>query len=146
VLDPAPTRAGADELFALADVVTPNEHEAADLCGSAVRDVAAARSAAQALRNRGARTVIVTLGAAGAWVESEEHSLHVPAPAVQPVATVGAGDAFNGALAGGLALALGLEAAVRIAVVAGALCVTRPGAQAAMPMRAEIEARLVPGE
>ena len=111
VLDPAPTRPDAGPLLALADLVTPNEHEAADLCGFPVHDAASARAAARALRARGAPVAIVTLGAAGAWVESATLSLHVPAPAVQAVATVGAGDAFNGALAGALALGAGLEAA-----------------------------------
>lgn len=145
VLDPAPTHAEGAALFPFADIATPNEHEAEDLCGFAVHDVAAARAASTALRERGARAVIVTLGAGGAWVESEALSLHIPAPAVRPVATVGAGDAFNGALAGALALGADLATAARTGAAAGALCVTKPGAQAAMALRAEIEALLARG-
>ncbi len=61
---------------------------------------------------------------------------------MKPLATVGAGDAFNGGLAAGLALGLDLLEAARIGVATGALCVTRPGAQEAMPSRAEVEALL----
>ena len=63
----------------------------------------------------------------------------MPAPSVPVVATVGAGDAFNGGLAAGLAMGLDILEAVHLGVAAGALCVTRAGAQKAMPTFAEIE-------
>ena len=142
ILDPAPTREEAAFLLPLADVVTPNEHEASELAGRSVRDPDSAREAALALRERGARAAIVTLAAQGVWVEADGISELVLSFEVEPVATVGAGDAFNGGLAAGLALGLDLIEAARIGVATGALCVTRPGAQEAMPARAEVEALL----
>ncbi len=142
ILDPAPTRENADHLLELATIVTPNQHEARDLTGIEVTDVTSAEAAAKSLRQRGIETVIVTLAERGAWLESATISTHVPAPRVTPVATVGAGDAFNGGLAGGLALGLNLIEAARLGSATGALCVTRPGAQEAMPSRAEVEALL----
>ena len=62
----------------------------------------------------------------------------MPAFDVRAVASVAAGDAFNGALAAALALGEPLEQAVRFGAAAGALCVTREGAAAAMPNRQEI--------
>jgi ribokinase len=145
VLDPAPTRDEAVHLIALATIVTPNEHEAADLVGHAVTDPASAREAARALRKRGAPTAIITLASQGAWVEADGISEHVPAFEVDPLASVGAGDAFNGGLAAGLALGLDLLDAVRLANATAAISVTRPGAQEAMPARAEVEALLAEG-
>jgi ribokinase len=140
ILDPAPTRSPLPDGFLSAcDIVTPNEHEAADLCGFAVDGADSARPAALRIRDAGAPTVIVTLGEAGAWVEGDNVSELVPAPSVRAVATVGAGDAFNGGLAAGLATGLDLMQAVRFGVVAGALCVTKEGAQQAMPTFAEVE-------
>ena len=138
ILDPAPTREDAARLFALADIVTPNEHEASDLVGTRVYDADSARDAARVLRARGAGTAIVTLAALGVWVEADGISELVPSFEVEPIATVGAGDAFNGGLGAGLALGLDLITAARLGVAAGALCVTRRGAQEAMASRAEV--------
>jgi len=142
ILDPAPTRDNAEHLLQLATIVTPNQHEARDLTGIEVTDIASAEAAAKSLRQRGIETAIVTLAEQGIWLESDTVSTHVPAPQVTPVATVGAGDAFNGGLAAGLALGLDLSEAARLGSATGALCVTRPGAQEAMPSRAEVEALL----
>jgi ribokinase len=143
ILDPAPSRAELPAGFLVsADILTPNEYEAGDLCGFTVTDAASAQAAARQLRASGPAAVIVTLAEAGAWVEADGVSRLVAVPTVVPVATVGAGDAFNGGLAAGLAQGLDLLAAVRVGAAAGALCVTRPGAQEAMPSRDEVE-RLV---
>ncbi len=142
ILDPAPTRDNAAHLLELATIVTPNQHEARDLTGIEVTDLPSAERAAKSLRQRGIDTAIVTLAEQGVWLESATISTHVPSPQVTPVATVGAGDAFNGGLAAGLALGLDLIAAARLGSATGALCVTRPGAQEAMPSRSEVEALL----
>ncbi len=146
ILDPAPTRPSLPAGFhETCDILTPNEHEAADLCGFAVRDSASARRAAQHIRSQGVPTVILTLGDAGAWVESDGISELVPAPAVRATATVGAGDALNGALAAAVVLGQDLVHAVRLGTAAGAFCATKEGAQSAMPTLAEIEALIVGG-
>jgi ribokinase len=64
----------------------------------------------------------------------------VPAPSVEAVDAVGAGDTFAGALAAGLLARLDLEIAVRRAVAAASLSTTRPGARSGMPTTAELEA------
>ncbi len=55
------------------------------------------------------------------------------------VDTVGAGDAFNGALAVALSDGATLRSGVRLAVAAGAAACTGPGARAALPTRADLE-------
>jgi ribokinase len=78
----------------------------------------------------------VTLGAAGALVLARgEAASWVPAPRVDAVDTTGAGDAFLGAFAVGLALGRTVEAAVRLGCVAAADSVTRRGTQASYPDR-----------
>ena len=146
ILDPAPTRPSLPAGFLEAcDILTPNQHEAADVCGFSVGDETSARRAARWIRDQGVNTVIVTLGEAGAWVEGDGISELVPAPNVHATATVGAGDALNGGLAAGLVLERDLIQAVRLGTAAGALCATREGAQDAMPTLAEIEALLASG-
>jgi ribokinase len=145
VLDPAPALPLPPELYAAVDLLTPNEHEAAALAGAPVTSVEEAARAARVLRERGARQVVVTLGERGALWDDGAQSLHLPAYPVQVVDTVAAGDAFNGALAAGLAQGLSSEAALRWAMAAGALACTRPGAQAALPTRDELMGFLVPG-
>ena len=142
ILDPAPARDGAERMLSLASIVTPNEHEASALAAIAVVDIASAQCAARRLRELGAPIVIVTLAAAGVWVEGESVSRQLAAPPVEAVAMVGAGDAFNGGLAAALASGRALLPAVRTGIATGALCTTRPGAQEAMPSRAAVEALL----
>src|SRR5690606_4492750 len=96
-------------------------------------------------------TLVLTLGAAGCFVSHREDSLrgdprpHYRSPAARAhaVDTTGAGDAFNGALAAGLALhsSRSFEHVVRRAARFAALSTERPGAAAAMPSAAEVEAR-----
>ena len=140
ILNPAPMRSPLpDGFFAACDFLTPNAHEAAELCGFPVDSADAARRAALQIRRASPATVIVTLGQEGAWVEGENVSKLVPTPSVPVVATVGAGDAFNGGLAAALVMGLDLLEAVQLGVAAGAVCVTRAGAQEAMPTFAETE-------
>ncbi len=83
--------------------------------------------------------VVITLGAAGCLVATAENKLQVPAPAVQAVDTVGAGDAFNGAFAVALSENRSIEDAATWATAAAALAVTHAGAQSALPLRKDID-------
>ena len=88
---------------------------------------------------RRARAVVITLGADGCLVATPSVKRNIPAPQVDAVDTVGAGDAFNGALAVALSENRSLEAAAAWATAAAALAVTQPGAQAALPYRDAID-------
>ena len=91
----------------------------------------------------GCRTVIITLGAQGSLLVRQGEVRHFEAFPVTPIDTTAAGDAFNGALATALLEGCGLDEAIVRANAAGALCVTKRGAQEALPTRQEIEALLV---
>jgi ribokinase len=156
ILNPAPV-AGLDRsVFGLADIVTPNRGELAALvAGEAERigrpwsgtvrpEIAAATLLDRSSEGEGVRrAVVVTLGAAGAVVVAQgQQPLDLPAPAIAAIDAVGAGDAFNGALAAELADGLELAAAARRAIAAAALATTRNGAREGLPGPAEVDAVL----
>ncbi len=144
VLNPAPASSllGAKGVLSRVDVLTPNQSEALILAGLASAEPDAI---GDALRSLGVSRVVLTLGSGGCRVfDREGRSIAVPPCRVEAVDTVGAGDAFNGALAAALSEGLApVEAATR-ANAAAAIAVTKPGAQGALPSRAEID-RMVAG-
>ncbi|MEZ2225242.1 MAG: ribokinase [Microcoleus sp.] len=143
ILDPAPARSDLPlELYPLIDTIAPNEVEASQLVGFAVHDTETAIKAAKKLQERGVKNAIVKLGDRGVVAVTADRTLFVPAFAVEAIDTVGAGDAFNGGLAAALDAGLSLEEAVVWGAAAGALCVTKMGAQVAMCDRATFDAFL----
>lgn len=143
ILDPAPapTAGGAlDDLYELADFLTPNASEAAALAG--VGD-AAPDELAERLRARGAERVVVTLGAGGALLSTDSGTELVPAhPAPTVVDSTGAGDAFDAALAVALAEGRTEREAVHWGCVAGACMVAVPGVVPGLPFRAAVTREL----
>jgi ribokinase len=142
LLDPAPARELPAELYAAADIITPNESEAAALVGFAVKDQQDAERAGRVLLDRGARAAVIKMGSQGAYWTDGARSGYAPAFQVRAVDTVAAGDAFNGGLAVAIDAGLPLDQAIRWGMAAGALSVTKPGAQQSMPTRAELDVLL----
>jgi ribokinase len=138
VLNATPEAIGATPLLDRIDVLVVNETEAEDLLGQAV-SAANGEEAARSLAELGPRTVVVTLGAAGAAVAHGGKTASFPAPRVDVVDTTGAGDAFCGALAADLARGMDPFLAARTGVVAGSLATTIPGAYPGIPRRKAIE-------
>ena len=139
ILNPAPAQALPNRLLKLISILTPNETEAELLTGIKVTQEAAAARACAKLRSRGVRTVILTLGARGAYLADAGGQQMVPGFKVKAVDSTAAGDIFNGALSVALAERKTLRDAVRFANAAAALSVTRLGAQPSAPTRVEIE-------
>jgi ribokinase len=134
ILDPAPATANLpEELYSLVDIITPNEIEASQLVGFSVDGVTTARQAASSLHQMGAKNVIITLGRQGSLYSNELENYWIKPIDVPVVDTVAAGDAFNGALAAGLASGKKIKEAVQWATVGGALAVTKNGAQSSLP-------------
>lgn len=139
VLNPAPAPATPlpVELLAEVDVLVPNAGELEVL-------LAGAPPGPDPATRLGVPAVVTTLGPRGARVQpAGAAAVDVPAPAVVPVDTTAAGDAFCGALADALCRGLGLEAAARWAVRVGAAATLTPGAQPSLPTTADVE-RLLP--
>jgi ribokinase len=145
ILDPAPAAPLSLELLASVDILTPNETEASLLLGLPPARVSMSDAAAlaHALRERGPKAVLLKLGDQGCYycdAEIELFSAAFPAAAKD---TTAAGDTFNAALAVALAEDRSVEEALRFANAAAAISVTRMGAQASVPARAEVDALLV---
>ena len=133
-LNPAPAVALSDELISLTTLLTPNEHELAAALQTPEADWA------EVLKRMPGR-VAMTHGKDGAYYTTSAGELvHQAGFRVDVVDTTGAGDTFNGALAA--FWHLGAAEAVRRANAAGALSVTRAGAQGGMPTLAELESFL----
>jgi ribokinase len=142
MLDPAPAAPLPPAAWNQVAWFTPNETEAAFYLdgGESVEETAVH------LLGRGLCNVALKRGAEGAYIATAGGKLGWVQPfAVEAIDTVAAGDCFNGAFAVGLLEGLDPLAAARFANAAAALCVTRKGAQASMPSRAEVEALLAGG-
>lgn len=144
ILDPAPASAQAlpKELLQNVDILTPNETEATVLANMPPGRIEPSDAAevGHKLHELGARTVILKLGELGCVVSGLAGDYSVEGPKVKAVDTTAAGDVFNAALAVALSEGTPLRDACRFANRAAALSVTRRGAQAAAPSRAEVEA------
>ena len=144
VLNLAPAQALPWETLKQVQVLAVNETEIALLTGRQVNEVEEARAAALALHKQGIASIAVTLGAQGAiLVTASEHGearfIYQPAPAVQVVDTTAAGDCFVGALTLALTEGQAPGDALRFAVYASTLKVTKFGAQPGLPTRQEVE-------
>jgi ribokinase len=144
LMNAAPAMALPDTLWPLIDILVVNESEAKALSDVVVVDPPSASVAGMALRGRGPDRVLVTLGAQGVVVVDASGARHAPAQSVHAVDTTAAGDTFIGALAAALCEGRTLDDAVSLGQAAGALCVTRHGAQASIPYRHELPGHIAP--
>jgi ribokinase len=133
VLNPAPARPVPASLLANVDVLVPNRGELLGLAGVDRGDLV---QLARGLGTRG--PVVVTLGAEGALVVAAERSTRVPAEQVKAVDATAAGDSFCAALADAMLDGADVVEAARWATRVAAVTVTRPGAMASLPTRAEV--------
>ena len=142
ILNPAPAQRLDDELLSKISIITPNEIETELLTNVKVEDDISAGKAAKVLLDKGIESVIITLGARGAFLATADKSELIPGFKVQAVDTTAAGDVFNGALAVGLSENKPFDEAIRFANAAAALSVTKLGAQPSAHSREEIESFL----
>ncbi|MGK7931268.1 MAG: ribokinase [Microcystaceae cyanobacterium] len=143
ILDPAPIPDQfPDELYSLADIITPNEIEASRLVGFPITDLTSYQKAADVLRSRGVSVVVLTLGEKGVFYADGSESFLVPPFNVIPVDTVAAGDAFNGGMAAAIDQGLSLKEAIKWGAATGALATTKKGAFSSLPNKETFEAFL----
>ncbi len=134
LFNPAPARAELPaELYELSDLFCPNEPETALLTGMPVETQEQAVAAAQVLRDRGAKKVLLTLGERGSLLVTEDGATHVGVEPVKAVDTTGAGDCFVGSLAYLLAASTPLPEAMERANRIAALSVQAHGTQTSFP-------------
>ncbi len=140
VLNPAPACSLPHKLLENTSILTPNKTEAGMLSGILVHDIESAKAAAMKIREKGVKTIIITLGDEGAIVLHRNLFTHVPANRVRAVDTTAAGDTFNGALVVALSEGKDILEATAFACKAAAISVTRNGAQGSIPFKREVEA------
>jgi ribokinase len=148
ILNLAPAQPLSLEVLSQLSVLILNETEASLLSGQRIESLDDARLVATVLHESGIPTVIITLGAQGALLAiagkstGKTQCFHQPAPAVQVIDTTAGGDCFAGAFTIALTEGQSPRDALRFAVYASALKVTKFGAQSGLPTRAEVEAFL----
>jgi ribokinase len=145
VLNLAPAQPLTWEILRQLQVLIVNEIEAGFLSDSHIDNQEDARIAATTIHKQGIPLVVITLGARGAVLARDDgignaQTIYQPAPRVKAIDTTAAGDCFVGAFTVALTEGQNPEDALRFAVHASALKVTKFGAQSGLPSRAEVEA------
>jgi ribokinase len=135
----APARPIEDSYLAKLYLLVVNETEAEFLSGCKVASSSDIEKAADLILSKGPKNVIITLGARGSYVASEDKRFFVESYLVEAVDSTAAGDIYCGALAVALTEGKSLEESVKFATAAAAICVTRLGAQPSAPRRVEID-------
>lgn len=140
ILDPAPAQASVlDDVFDKIDFAKPNETELSILTGIPTGNMEEIISAARVLNEKGIKNILVTLGKKGSMLINKEECAHFEVPDVKIVDTTAAGDSFIATFSIGLSNGMPVHDSIRFAnKVANFVC-TRPGAQASIPTREEIE-------
>jgi ribokinase len=138
ILNPAPARALSNTLLKHLDLIIPNKSEAEILSGIKVTDIETAKQAADIIAKKGVDNVVITLGSQGALIREKGTFQFVAAHKVEAIDTTAAGDTFCGALCVGLSEGKSILEAVKLAVKASAITVTRMGAQSSLPYRSEL--------
>ena len=139
IFNPAPARAELpEEFYQLSDIFCPNESETELLTDMPVGSLEEAAAAARVLIERGAGTVILTLGERGSLLVTDSTTEHVPVESVKALDTTGAGDAFVGSLAYFLALGKPLAKAIKQANRIAAISVQSSGTQTSFPVAKDL--------
>lgn len=143
ILNPAPAAQLTEDLLKHVNLLTPNETELETLSGCQTDSQQGIEEGAKVLLRQGVRALLVTLGEKGCLYVRQEKGrilsqLYAAYP-VQAVDSTAAGDSFNGALALALSQGKTMDESIRYGMLAGALTVTREGAQTSLPTIRDIE-------
>ena len=141
ILNPAPARKIDKDNFKLIDFFTPNETEAEFYLNKKIKTVTDIKNAANDFLKKGIKNVIITLGEKGIYFANRNENFFLEAYKLKQavIDTTGAGDAFNGAFAVGLANDLDIKEALSFANKVAGISTTRLGAAASMPFAEELK-------
>ncbi|MBN1300167.1 MAG: ribokinase [Melioribacteraceae bacterium] len=142
ILNPAPGKQLPDNLLKLTSILTPNETELEIISGRKVSDLNSIESAAKLLLEKGVKNVIVTIGAKGSLLISNNSTKLYEPFETEAVDTTAAGDSFSSALAFSVAEGYELDKAIEFANCSASIAVTRMGAQTSMPKYEEVISKL----
>jgi len=139
ILNPAPARELGQDVLDSLEYLVLNETEAEIIAGQKVRDENM-EEVCRAIKGLGPEHIILTLGSRGSYVFDNQVKQYVESFNVKALDSTAAGDTFCGAFA--VSILSGdhdIISAVRFANAAGALSVTRQGAQTSIPGHKDIE-------
>lgn len=140
IFNPAPFSEFPEEILQYIDFATPNETEAGFWSGIEVKDDESAIAAAKAIKAKGVKNVIITLGSRGSLVyENDDDYTFIDSFEVKAVDSTGAGDGFNSGFAHAIEMGYSIRNAALYATVVSAISVTRAGATPSMPTKEEID-------
>ena len=141
ILNPAPARNIEEDNFKLIDFFTPNETEAEFYLNKNLKTDKDIKNAANEFLKKGIKNVIITLGEKGIYFANRDENFFLEAYTLKKavIDTTGAGDAFNGAFAVGLANDLDIKEALSFANKVAGISTTRLGAASSMPFAKELE-------
>jgi len=143
IFNPAPALSEIPaEIYHLSDIFCPNETETELLTGMSVNSVEEAEIAAKVLIDRGAASVILTLGKRGSLLVAGTIAEHVTVEPVKALDTTGAGDAFVGSLAFFLAAGKSLSDSIKRANRIAAISVQSSGTQTSFPEAKDLPTEL----
>ncbi len=140
ILNPAPAQKIDPAFINKVDYIIPNETEASVLANEEVKNLEDAEKVSEMLLNQGYKNVIITLGEKGVVYRNHERFEHFIPYKVKAVDATAAGDSFIGSFAFGLSNDMSIDQAIKLAVAASALTVTKLGAQPSLPTMEEVEA------
>lgn len=150
MLNSAPSAPLSDELLSHLAYISPNEHEAFDMVGVKIShegkevNMEEAKAATAALKAKGVKNVLITLGESGAVLDTGKDGFFY-SPCVDGIMAVdptAAGDSFVGALSVGLCCGWGYEETLRFANHTAGLTVSALGAMPSLPTLDKVEAFL----
>lgn len=139
VLNAAPAHMDILPVLPKVDLLIINETETALLSGEEVINPANIREAIIRLAGLGPKEIIVTLGGNGCLVFTGGKFFSIPSYKVETVDSTAAGDTFVGAVVTRIGKGKDILESARWAVAAGALTVTRIGAQSSIPTEKEVD-------
>lgn len=128
ILNPAPYCDFVLDLINDIDLLTPNQSEAAEICGFPVNDLKSAAEAIDAIKSRGVKDVLITLGGDGVIFSNGHKKTYIPPFKSVVTDTTGAGDAFNGAMAARMANGVDITNAALFASAFASLAIEKEGA------------------
>lgn len=137
VLNPAPAKEKIDKLLLLTDILICNETEFNILIGEETGTIEEIMEKSPILLDKGIKDLIITLGAKGVLYINKETSKYYEAYKVEAIDTTAAGDSFIGGFLS--ALDKGIDFAIDRGMKAGAIAVTRLGAQSSIANLEEVE-------
>lgn len=134
IFNPAPAKEFPNDIFKYVDIITPNETELKKISGK--EDI---KEGAMELIERGANSVVVTLGEQGSMYIDKDNTISAGSFTVKSIDSTAAGDAFNAALGIKLIESDDIEDGLKYSNAVGALVTTKLGAQTSLPFKNEVE-------